>query len=208
MALHPIGLDQNRPFTFRRTRIQERAMLVLKPMSPWERGRGHVYQKQWYCDQRTQNMFIEEGFGLSVVSNMDAETFHTWFWVRTGSVLGKIQEFRRLELGAGVVFHPHRNPVETPCGLNVAAEKWGKNVEKCLTWTFSPGIFWGISSWTIDKDKSHVRLFLVTSRIVERKHWKHEMHIKESGKTSPFLCSPEKAQWKKAMFMKPLGGYV
>ena len=23
----------------------------------------------------------------------------------------------RLELGAGVVFHPRRNPVETPCGL-------------------------------------------------------------------------------------------
>ena len=48
MALHRVGLDQNRPLTFRRTRIQERAMLVLKPMSPSrhpENGEGATFIK-------------------------------------------------------------------------------------------------------------------------------------------------------------------
>ena len=48
MALHRVGLDQNRPLTFRRTRIQERAMLVLKPTSPSrhpENGEGATFIK-------------------------------------------------------------------------------------------------------------------------------------------------------------------
>ena len=49
---------------------------------------------------------------------------------------------------------------------------------------------------------------MLNLHIVECKHWKYEMHIEEFGRTSPFLRPPEKARRKKAMFMKPLGGYV